>query len=100
MTRILANRENAKAPKTRRQIRTGGPLSVRDANALIKSRDIAEAEKERRKWARDAKKQRDEMLRNDQIKAAENRKRESKLRWETREDGQPLYSIDRMGEVL
>ena len=52
MTRILANRKRAQAPKTRRQIRTGGPLSVRDANVLIKSRDIAEAEKEKRRWAR------------------------------------------------
>ena len=80
MTRILTNREQAKAPKSKRQVRTGGPLSVKDANTLIQSRDIAEAEKERRRWARDAKKQRDERLRSDEIKAAENRRREAKLR--------------------
>lgn len=100
MARILANREGARAPKTRRQIRTGGPLSVRDANALIQSRDIAEAEKERRKWTRDAKKQRDEMLRNDQLKAAENKKREAGLKWETGPDGELFYCIDRRGMVL
>ena len=100
MSRILANREQAKAPKTRRQIRTGGPLSVRDANTLIQSRDIAEAEKERRRWARDAKKQRDERLRSDEIKTAENRRREASLRWETEPDGQPLYCIDRQGMML
>ena len=100
MSRILANREQAKAPKTKRQIRTGGPLSVRDTNTLIKSRDIAEAEKERRRWTRDAKKQRDEMLRNDRIKAVENIKREAALRWETGPDGEPLYCIDKRGEVL
>ena len=100
MSRILANREQAKAPKTRRQIRTGGPLSIRDANALIQSRDIAEAEKERRRWARDAKKQRNEMLHNDQIKAAENERREAELRWETIPDGQTLDCIDKRGRVL
>ena len=100
MSRILANREQAKVPKSRRQIRTGGPLSVRDANTLIQSRDNAEAEKERRRWARDAKKQRNEMLHNDQIKAAENERREAELRWETRPDGQTLYCIDKKGRVL
>ena len=100
MRRILANREGAQAPKTRRQIRTGGPLSVRDANALIQSRDIVEAEKERRKWARDAKKQCDEMLRNGQLQAAENQRREAELRWETGPDGELFYCIDRQGMVL
>ena len=100
MTRILANKERAQVPKTRRQIRTGGPLSVKDANTLIRSRDIAEAEKERRKWARDAKKQRDKMLLQDQNREQENKKRAAELSWETGEDGEPLYCIDRQGLAL
>ena len=100
ITRILTNRERAQAPKTKRQIRTGGPLSVRDANTLIRSRDIADAEKEKRKWARNAKQQRNEMLRQDQSKEQENKKREVELSWETGEDGEPLYCIDRQGLAL
>lgn len=100
MTRILTNREQAQAPKTRRQIHTGGALSVKVANALIKPRDIAEAEKEERRWAREAKKLRNEILRNEQIKPAENQRREANYRWETGPDGEPLYCIDKQGKVL
>jgi hypothetical protein len=100
MTRILTNQERAQAPKTKRQIRTGGALSVRDANTLIRSREIAEAEKEKRKWARDAKKQRNEFLRQDQIREQENQRREAELSWEAEEDGEPLYCIDRQGMAL
>lgn len=32
------------------------------------------------------------------IKAAENEKRETELRWETGAEGQPLYCIDKRGE--
>ena len=100
LTRALANRDQAQVPKTRRQIRTGGPLSVRDANSLIQSRDIAEAEKERRRWERDAKKQRNEILRNAESKATENQRREAELRWETGPDGQPLFCEDKRGAVV
>ena len=100
ITRILAHKERAAAPKSRRQIRTGGPLTVRDANTLIQSRDIEDAEKNRRQWAQNAKKQRLETMKNDEIKAAENQRREAALIWETGLDGQPLYCVDKYGKKL
>ena len=100
ITRILTHKERAQAPKSRRQIRTGGPLTVRDANTLIQSRDIEDAEKKRRQWAQTAKKQRDEAMKNDEIKAAENRRIEAALVWETGLDGQPLYCVDKYGKKL
>ena len=100
ISRILTNQEAASAPKTRRQVGRGGVLSVKDCNTIIRSRDIQEAEKQRRKWERDAKKQLDEMQRHDLIRDQENRRREEALEWVPGDDGQPLYCIDTKGTVL
>jgi hypothetical protein len=100
LTRILANQEQANAPKTQRQVSKGGILTVRDSNTMIRSRDIAEAEKQRRKWAREAKQKRDEWARQDQIREQENQRRAAELDWVIGDDGQPLYTIDRQGVVL
>jgi hypothetical protein len=98
--RLLTNQEEANAPKTKRQVGKGGVLRVRDSNTLIQSRDIADAEKERRRWEREAKQKRDEIDRQEQIKKRENQRRERELSWVTGEDGRPLYCIDRLGKVL
>jgi hypothetical protein len=100
LTRILANQEQANAPKSKRQVCKGGILAVRDSNTLIRSRDIAEAEKQRRKWEREAKKKRDEWAHQDQIREQENQGRERELEWVTGDDGKPLYCIDRRGAAL
>lgn len=58
---------------------------------MIRSRDIAEAVKQTRKWAREAKQQRDEWARQDRIREQEK---------VTGDDGQPIYCIDRQGMAL
>ena len=100
LSRFLANQEQANIPKTKRQVSKVGVLTVRDSNALIRSRDIAEAEKQRRQVARDAKKKLDEMMHQDQIREQKNQGREREFSWVTGDDGQPLYCMDRGGMVL
>lgn len=97
LTRLFKNQEQANTPKTKHQVSKGGVLAVRISNIMIRSRDIAEAEKQRRKWAREAKQKRDEWARQDQIREQENQRRMVELEWVIRDDGQPLYSIDRQG---
>ena len=100
LTRLFKNQEQANAPKSKRQVSKGGVLAVRDSNTMIRSRDIAEAEKQTRKWAREAKQKRDEWARQDQIREQENQRREAELEWVNGDDGQPLYTIDRRGGYL
>jgi hypothetical protein len=100
LTRLFKNQEQANAPKSKRQVSKGGVLAVRDSNTMIRSRDIAEAEKQTRKWAREAKQKRDEWARQDQTREQENRRRERELSWVIGDDGQPLYTIDRQGMAL
>ena len=73
LIRYQENQEQANTRKSKRQSSKGGALRVRDSNTLIRNRDIAEAEKQRRKWAREAKK-RDEWAHQDQIRDQENQK--------------------------
>lgn len=94
------NREQANAKKSKRQSSKGGVLQVRDSNTLIRNRDIVEAEQQRRKYEREAKKLGAEMLRRAEIRDQENQRRDAELEWVTGDDGQPLYTIDRRGEYL
>jgi hypothetical protein len=100
LTRLFKNQEQANTPKSRRQVSKGGVLAVRDSNTMIRSRDIAEAEKQTRKWAREAKQKRDEWAHQDQIREQENQRRAADLNWVIGDDSQPLYSIDRQGMAL
>jgi hypothetical protein len=100
LIRYQENREQANAKKTKRQSSKGGALRVRDSNTLIRNRDIVEAEKQRRKYERDAKQLGAEMLRRAEIREQENQRREAELEWVNGDDGQPLYTIDRRGGYL
>jgi ribonuclease HI len=100
MSRILTNQEAANAPKSRRQVGKGGILQVRDSNTLIQSRDIVEAEKQRRRWEREAKQKRAEIDRQAAIRDQENQRKAGELEWVNGDDGQPLYCIDRQGMAL
>jgi hypothetical protein len=100
LVRLQENQEQANAKKTKRQSSKGGALRVRDSNTLIRNRDIVEAEKQRRKYEREAKQMRDEWARRDQIREQENQKREAEIEWVNGDDGQPLYAIDRRGGYL
>lgn len=95
ISRILTNQEAASAPKSKRQVGKGGVLCVRDSNTLIQSRDIQEAEKQRRRWERDAKQKRAEICRQAEIRDQENQRRETEVENVTTEDGQPFFMIDR-----
>jgi hypothetical protein len=100
LIRLQENREQANAKKSKRQSSKGGALRVRDSNTLIRNRDIVEAEKQRRKYEREAKQMRDDWARQDQIREQENQRREAELEWVNGDDGQPLYTIDRRGGYL
>ena len=58
-----------------------------------------EAEQQRRKYEREAKKLGAEMLRRAEIRDQENQRRDAELEWVTGDDGQPLYTIDRRGDI-
>ncbi|THC86969.1 hypothetical protein EYZ11_013585 [Aspergillus tanneri] len=94
MTRILANQEHHQARKTRRQVRAGGPLSVKDANSLILSREIKEAEKERQRWKRRAKNAADKLAQRATKEGFGDENRDENNGWVAGDDGQPLYCID------
>jgi hypothetical protein len=100
LIRYQENQEQANAKKTKRQSSKGGALRVRDSNTLIRNRDIVEAEKQRRKYEREAKKLGAEMLRRAEIREQENQRREAELEWVNGDDGQPLFTIDRRGGYL
>jgi hypothetical protein len=100
LIRYQENQEQANVKKTKRQSSKGGALRVRDSNTLIRNRDIVEAEKQRRKYERDAKQLVAEILRRDEIRDQENQRREAELEWVNGDDGQPLYTIDRRGGYL
>lgn len=78
----------------------GGALRVRDSNTLIRNRDIVEAEQQRRKYEREAKKLGAEMLRRAELRDQENQRRDAELEWVTGDDSQPLYTSDSRGGVL
>jgi len=100
LVRYQQNQEQANAKKTKRQSSKGGALRVRDSNTLIRNRDIVEAEKQRRKYEREAKQLGAEMLRRAEIREQENQRREAELEWVNGDDGQPLFTIDRRGGYL
>jgi hypothetical protein len=54
-----------------------------------------EAEKQRRKYEKDAKQLAAELHRRAEIMDQENQRREAELEWVDGDDGQPLYTIDR-----
>lgn len=67
LIRYQENQEQAKSKSSK-----GGALRVRDSYTLIRNRDIVEAEKERRKYEREAEQLRVEMLRRAEIREQEN----------------------------
>ncbi|KAJ6109953.1 hypothetical protein N7486_002188 [Penicillium sp. IBT 16267x] len=100
LIRLQESQEQANAKKSKRQSSKGGALRVRDSNNFIRNRDIVEAEKERRKYERDAKQLSAEMLRRTETMDQKNQRREAELEWVNGDDGQPLYTIDRRGGYL
>jgi predicted phage gp36 major capsid-like protein len=52
-----------------------------------------EAEQQRRKYERDAKKLAAEMLRRAESRDRDNQRREAELEWVTGDDGQPLFPM-------
>jgi hypothetical protein len=100
LIRYQENQERANAKKSKRQSSKGGVLRVRDSNTLIRNRDIVEAEKQRRKYEREAKQKRDEWAHQAQIREQENQRREAELEWVNGDDGQPLYTSDRRGGYM
>ncbi|KAF5855728.1 hypothetical protein ETB97_008564 [Aspergillus alliaceus] len=94
ITSILANQEHLQARKTCRQTQSGGPLSVKDANNLIQSREIEEAGKERRKWKRKAKNATDKLAERATTEGLGDENQGENNSWVTGNNGQPLYRID------
>ncbi|KAF5855000.1 hypothetical protein ETB97_010343 [Aspergillus alliaceus] len=94
ITSILADQEHLQARKTRRQVRSGGPLSVKDANNLIQSHEIEEAGKERRKWKRKAKNAAEKLAERATTEGLGDENQGENNSWVTGYNGQPLYCID------